>query len=947
MADYKTTINLPETAFPMKGDLSRREPAMLAWWDEQQIYAKLRQVAKGRPTFVLHDGPPYANGAIHIGHAVNKILKDIIVKSRSLDGYDAPYVPGWDCHGLPIEHAVEKVRGREAKKLDATAFRQACREFALEQIDVQRKDFIRLGVMGDWFNPYLTLAPRYEAEQLRAFAQIIRNGHLYKGYKPVHWCLDCRSALAEAEVEYEERTSPSIDVRFAVVDPADLAKRFGLASAPKEPANVAIWTTTPWTLPANQAVAVHPEFDYSLLVATRDAKEGARAAEELLIVASELAEAVLRRAGFDRSRELARVKGAVLDRMALRHPFYDRIVPVVLGEHVTLDSGTGAVHTAPAHGQEDFVVGQQYGLPVDNPVAGDGRYVSSTPLFAGERVFEANPHVIEVLREHGTLLHHESLRHSYPHCWRHKTPVIFRATPQWFISMEQAGLRAKALEEIGKVEWTPDWGEQRIYSMIEGRPDWCISRQRAWGVPLALFTHRETGELHPRTPELLERVAVLVEQRGIDAWFDLEPATLLGDEDAAAYEKVTDIMDVWVDSGVSHHCVSKIFPQVRIPADLYLEGSDQHRGWFHSSLLTSVAEKGEAPYKGVLTHGFTVDEKGRKMSKSLGNVVLPQKVMNTLGADVLRLWVGATDYANEISVSDEILRRTSDSYRRIRNTIRFLLGNLAGFDPARDSVPVDEMVALDRWALQRTAELQQDVVAAYRSYDFHVICQKVHNFCIVDLGGFYLDVLKDRLYTTRANGHPRRSAQTAMYWIAEAMVRWLAPILSFTAEEIWQHLPGERPQSVFFTTWAQVPTATGKQPMIEWTKVLEARVAVLRELERLRVAEQIGAPLDATVELFGTQAWRDALQPLGDELRFVLITSAATIAADDARPADALPADAEGRSGLWLRVRPATAPKCVRCWHKREDVGTVAAHPELCARCASNVDGPGETRRFA
>ena len=939
MPDYKNTVNLPETAFPMKGDLARREPEMLAWWDEQRIYEKLRTVAQGRPTYILHDGPPYANGTIHIGHALNKILKDIIVKSRSLDGYDAPYVPGWDCHGLPIEHAVEKVRGRDAKNLDAKAFRQACREFALEQVDVQRKDFIRLGVLGDWSRPYLTLAPRYEAEQLRAFAQIIRNGHLYKGYKPVHWCLDCRSALAEAEVEYEERTSPSIDVRFAVVDRADLAKRFGVA-LPEGRASLVIWTTTPWTLPANQAVAVHPEFDYSLLAV---AGEGG---EELLVLASELAPSVLKRAQVANSRELARVKGAALEHLALSHPFYERTVPTILGEHVTLDSGTGAVHTAPGHGQEDFIVGKRYGLPVDNPVAGDGRFLPSTPLFAGEKVFDANKHVVEVLAERGALLHHEPFRHSYPHCWRHKTPVIFRATPQWFISMEQAGLRKAALAEIGRVEWTPGWGEQRIYSMIEGRPDWCISRQRAWGVPLALFTHRETGELHPDTPALVDKVASLVDTGGIDAWWELDPATLLG-ADAANYEKVTDIMDVWVDSGVSHHCVSQLFPSIRTPADLYLEGSDQHRGWFHSSLLTSVAQKGHAPYKGVLTHGFTVDEKGRKMSKSLGNVILPQKVMSTLGADILRLWVAATDYANEIAVSDEILKRTADSYRRMRNTVRFLLGNMAGFDPARDAVPFEQMVALDRWAIERTRALQEEVLAAYRSYDFHLIYQKLHNFCVVDLGGFYLDVIKDRLYTTSARGLPRRSAQTAMHWIAEAMTRWLAPILSFTAEEIWRYLPGPRAESVFLTTWTTFPAAPADPSGIDWNRVLEARAAVLRELERLRVAGAIGAPLDAVVDLYGTPEWCAALAPLGDELRFVLITSEARVHALDARPGDAVPADAEGQGGLWLAVRPSTAAKCVRCWHKREDVGSVAGHEEICGRCVTNLDGPGETRRYA
>jgi isoleucyl-tRNA synthetase len=937
MTDYKATVNLPATAFPMKADLARREPEVLAWWAAHDTYRKLREIALGRPVFILHDGPPYANGAIHIGHAVNKVLKDIIVKARSLDGYDAPYVPGWDCHGLPIEHQVEKTMGRAAKALDARAFRQACRDFALAQVDVQRVDFKRLGVHGDWDDPYLTLSPRYEAEQLRGFAQIIRNGHLYKGYKPVHWCLDCRSALAEAEVEYEERVSPAIDVRFKVVDRDDLRRRVGSASPlPNVPASVVIWTTTPWTLPANQAVSVHPEYEYSL-----PHVRGA-SGEELLVVATELADPVLARAELTRLGELGRVRGANLEGLELRHPFYERVVPVVLGEHVTLDSGTGAVHTAPGHGQDDFIVGSRYGLAVDNPVGDDGRFLPSTPLFAREQVFDANPHVIEVLRENGALLSLESYRHSYPVCWRHKTPVIFRATPQWFIGMEQAGLRAQALEEIRKVRWTPAWGEQRISGMIAGRPDWCISRQRMWGVPLTLFTHRETGELHPRTPELVERVAALVEQGGIDAWFDLDLGELLGGE-AESYAKVTDIMDVWFDSGMSHHCVSRLRPEIRTPADLYLEGSDQHRGWFHSSLLTSVAQKGHAPYKGVLTHGFTVDEKGRKMSKSLGNVVVPQKVVNSLGADVLRLWIAATDYANEIAVSDEILKRTADSYRRMRNTARFLLGNLSGFDPGRDQVPEDRMVELDRWALARTRELQAAVIDAYRDYAFHLIYQKVHNFCVVDLGGFYLDVIKDRLYTTPAHGQPRRSAQTALYWIAEAMARWLAPILSFTAEEIWRHMPGQRPESVFHSTWAMLPEPSGAGAAVDWPAVFEARTAVLQELERLRIAGRIGAPLDAAVDLYCARRLQATLGQLGDELRFVFITSEARVHPADARPADAV----AGGEGLWIAVRPATAQKCVRCWHKRADVGTIPAHPELCGRCVSNIDGPGELRRFA
>lgn len=933
--DYKDTINLPQTDFPMKADLARREPDMLKWWEANDIYGQLRKAAKGRPTFILADGPPYANGAIHLGHAINKVLKDIVVKSRTLDGFDAPYVPGWDCHGLPIEHQIEKTRGKEVKALEPRAFRQACREYAMEQVKGQREDFKRLGVMGDWERPYLTLAPRYEAEQLRAFAQILRNGHVYKGLKPVHWCLDCRSALAEAEVEYEDKTSPAIDVRFFVKDTGDLARRFGVASALAHRASIVIWTTTPWTLPANQAVALGGEIKYSLI------DTGA----EILVLASELSAAVLARAGIAESSLIGEATGAALEGLELAHPFYDRIVPVILGDHVTLDAGTGAVHTAPGHGQEDYVVGLKYQLKIDNPVGSDGRFVAGTQFFAGERVFDANKHVIEVLREAGTLLHETTLRHSYPHCWRHKTPIIFRATAQWFISMEKRGLRQGALREIGKVKWMPAWGESRIGNMIADRPDWCISRQRVWGVPITLFTHKATGEAHPRSAELVDEIAALVEKDGIDAWADLDPATLLGEE-AADYEKVTDIMDVWFDSGVMHHCVSITHPEITAPADLYLEGSDQHRGWFHSSLLTSVAQHDRAPYRAVLTHGFTIDDKGRKMSKSLGNVIVPQKVVGTLGADVLRLWVAATDYANEMSLSDEILKRVSESYRRVRNTARFLLGNLAGFDPASDQVAIDDLVAVDRWALWRTQQVQEEVIAAYRNYQFHLIYQKVHNFCSVDLGGFYLDVLKDRLYTTPAKSAARRSAQTAMYWIGEALVRWLAPILSFTGEEIWRFLPGTRVQSVFLSTWAQLPQGAGVRPQLDWEAILELRGAVARELEKLRNDGAIGAPLDAEVDLYCTPALLQTLEPFGEELRFVFITSGARVHAADRRPATAVPAQEGDDNHAWIAVKPTTATKCVRCWHKRHDVGSDPQHPELCGRCASNVAGPGEARKF-
>ena len=940
MADYKQTINLPQTDFPMKADLAKREPAMLEAWEKMDIYRRQREVAKGRPRFVLHDGPPYANGVIHLGHAINKVLKDIIVKSRALDGFDAPYVPGWDCHGLPIELQVEKKYGRPGQKLDAAAFRAACRAYAQEQIELQRADFKRLGVFGDWDNPYRTMDPRYEAQQIRAFGKIIRNGHVYKGVKPVHWCLDCRSALAEAEVEYEERTSPAIDVAFRVVDNRDLERRAELpaGSLGDSPCDVVIWTTTPWTLPANQAVTLRAEFRYVLVEAAGESGTWR------LIVAADLLDACLKRFGLTARATLAEFAGKALEGLKLRHPFQDREVPIILGEHVTLDAGTGAVHTAPGHGHEDFAIGQRYGLPVTNPVANDGRFLPDTPLVAGLKVDDANPVIISALRERGLLVHHESYRHSYPHCWRHKTPIIFRATPQWFISMDRKGLREHALRDIRKVQWTPAWGEERISGMIENRPDWCISRQRTWGVPITLFVHRETGEMHPRTLELIEAVADRVERDGIDAWFNLDPAELLG-ADAAAYEKVTDVMDVWADSGLSFECVSTLRPEVTIPADLYLEGSDQHRGWFHSSLLMSEALYERAPYRGVLTHGFSVDEKGRKMSKSLGNVILPQKVVNTLGADVLRLWIASTDYANEMALSDEILKRTADSYRRMRNTVRFLLGNLHGFDPEQHAVAPEDMVALDRWALARTRELHEEVVASYRQYAFHLIYQKVHNFCVVDLGGFYLDILKDRLYTLPAESRARRSAQTVMFHIAHAMVRWLAPILSFTADEAWRYLPGARSKSVFLETWHVVPQPPADS--IDWDAFIRLRSDVTRELEKLRDAEAIGAPLEAEVDVYCLPSEYSRFAALGSELRFVFITSEARVHEVESQPAGTVAATNAARSGVWISVKPTEQKKCIRCWHHRADVGADPEHPEICLRCVSNLSMPGEKRELA
>jgi isoleucyl-tRNA synthetase len=942
VADYKSTINLPNTEFPMKADLANREPKMLAGWERDGLYQKIRLAAKGRPTYILTDGPPYANGVIHLGHAVNKILKDIVIKSRTLDGYDAPYVPGWDCHGLPIEMQVEKTHGRVGQKIDAKAFRAACREYAQKQVDAQRTDFKRLGVLGDWERPYLTMMPRFEAEQLRAFSLIIKNGHLYKGFKPVHWCLNCRSALAEAEVEYEDKTSPSIYVRFEVLDGKDLAQRMGLSAEQQralgdELTSLAIWTTTPWTLPANRAVAVHPQFTYALV----EFDWGGR--RERLLLAHELVKSVLHTLGVTTWTVLAEAKGAALEHLVLQHPFYSRQVPVILGDHVTLDTGTGAVHTSPGHGLDDYIVGRRYNLEIDNPVGADGRFLPSTPLFAGEQVFDANAHVIKVLIEKGRLLKDEPYHHSYPHCWRHKTPVIFRATPQWFISMDQAGLRKGALEAIAHVDWMPIWGEQRITSMIAARPDWCVSRQRTWGVPIPLFVDKESGELHPRTHELIEEVAKLVERDGIDAWFDLDAAALLG-PDANRYDKATDVMDVWFDSGVAHHAVAEIRPEITAPGDIYLEGSDQHRGWFQSSLLTSVAMHGRAPYRAVLTHGFTVDESGRKMSKSLGNILAPQKLTSTLGADVVRLWIAATDYANEMSVSDEIFKRMADSYRRMRNTLRFLLGNLHDFDPNRDAVAFDDLVAIDQWAIAKSFALQNDVVTAYRNYEFHDIYQEIHNFCVVELGGFYLDIIKDRLYTTGADSAPRRSAQTALNHLAQAMVRWLAPILSYTAEEAWSHLPGILNESVFLNAWHQFPAGAERVSTIDWAALIALKADVARELERLRTMGALGSSLEAEVTVFVPEARLPQFEMMHDELRFLLITSKAQVAASGSMSASAVKATQEG---VWIEVKPSTAPKCVRCYQLRADVGSDPHHPEICARCVVNVEGPGEERRFA
>ena len=940
--DYKKTLNLPNTAFPMKGNLAQREPERLKKWQEADLYNKIRQKFAGKPKFILHDGPPYANGEIHIGHAVNKVLKDIIIKSKSLSGFDAPYVPGWDCHGLPIELMVEKKIGKANVKVSAAEFRKACRDYANKQVNVQKEAFVRLGILGEWDHPYLTMDFAFEADIVRSLGKISQKGHITKGAKPVHWCTDCGSALAEAEVEYEDKHSPAIDVRFQVIDEA----RFMSAChhAPEHegqgPLSVIIWTTTPWTLPANQGVALNPELDYAVV---QYEQEGIK---ERLVVAEALLKDAMLRYDINNYHVIAYCKGSALEHQLLQHPFYDRQVPIILGDHVTTEAGTGAVHTAPGHGQDDYIVGLKYGLPIDNPVGNDGVFLPSTELFAGQHVFNANKQVLEVLEAKGKLLHNQAILHSYPHCWRHKTPIIFRATPQWFISMEKNKLREQALSEVKRVTWIPEWGQARIESMMEGRPDWCISRQRTWGVPITFFVHKETGELHPRNEELIEQVAKRIEQKGIDAWFELDAAELLGDE-AVHYDKISDTLDVWFDSGVTHACVLDKREQLTFPADLYLEGSDQHRGWFQSSLLASTAMNGVAPYKAVLTHGFTVDAEGKKMSKSKGNVVAPQSVMKDLGADILRLWVASTDYRGEMTVSNEILNRTADGYRRLRNTARFLLSNLDDFDPALHLIEPGKLLELDRWIVDRAYALQEDIKSAYDGYQFQQIYQKVHHFCVIDLGGFYLDIIKDRQYTAKTDGLARRSAQTAMYHVLEALTRWLAPIISYTADEIWQYMPGDRSESVFLETWytGLFKLDAGSDMNREfWQKVMTVRAAVSKELEKSRARGDIGASLNAEVELYCKSEFFEVLNRLAGELHFIFMTSNASVMAEQFSVEDAIQTEVEG---VKLKVIISEHKKCLRCWHQRYDVGEHEEHPELCGRCIENVVADGELRQFA
>jgi isoleucyl-tRNA synthetase len=953
MAEQKYPLNLPETSFPMRGDLAKREPQMLAQWLEQQRYQKIRAASKGRPKFILHDGPPYANGDIHIGHAVNKVLKDIIVKSKTLSGFDAPYVPGWDCHGLPIELQVEKKHG---KNIPPAQFRELCRAYAAEQIERQKKDFIRLGVLGDWDHPYLTMDFKTEADIIRALGKIFERGYLYQGRKPVNWCLDCQSALAEAEVEYEDKVSSAIDVGFEVKDKEALGKAFGVSLPGNAKAYAVIWTTTPWTLPANQAVSVHPEHEYRLI----------HTAQGYLVLIAELADACLARYGLAEGASVAGVcKGAALEMLPLQHPFQDRIVPIICGEHVTLEAGTGLVHTAPAHGLDDYFVGQKYDLPNDNPVGDDGKFISATPpagetALAGVFVWKANDIVVQAMEASGHLLHQEKLKHSYPHCWRHKTPIIFRSTPQWFIGMEHkpspsgsaesliqevrhtrhaegASLRDLANKAVEATEFFPAWGRARLEAMIKNRPDWCVSRQRNWGVPMTFFVHKETMQLHPRTLELLEQVAQRVEQQGIEAWFSLDAAELLG-ADAEHYRKLSDTLDVWFDSGATHAAVLARREELGFPADLYLEGSDQHRGWFQSSLLTSCAMNGRAPYKALLTHGFVVDGSGHKMSKSKGNVIAPQKIFDTLGADILRLWTASTDYSGELTISDEILKRVVESYRRIRNTLRFLLANIADFDVAKHAMPVEQWLEIDRYALALTQRLQDEIRGDYERYEFHLVVQKLQGFCSEDLGGFYLDILKDRLYTAGENSAARRSAQNALYHISHSLVRLMAPILSFTGEEVWTVLSGSNEVSVFEQQWYELPKGTADL-LEKWSLIREVRGDVTKQLEKLRADGYIGSSLQAEMDIHAAGKTYDVLASLGGELRLVLIVSRATLILST-----------NNTNFSAVSVNPSPHAKCDRCWHYRADVGSDTNHPTLCGRCVScctGDDAENEARRYA
>jgi isoleucyl-tRNA synthetase len=936
MIDYKLTLNLPATLFPMKANLAQREPAILKGWNEDRVYEKLREKRNGQKKFILHDGPPYANGKIHIGHAVNKILKDIIIKSKSLSGFDAPYVPGWDCHGLPIEHEVEKKIGKAGHKVDHKIFRQKCREYAQRQIDGQMNDFIRLGVFAEWNNPYLTMDNEFEANIIRSLGKVIENGHLIKGYKPVYWSVVGASALAETEVEYQDKESFSIDVAFSVSDEETFSKAIDNISGVGD-IFVVIWTTTPWTIPSNQAVCLNPDLNYVLLACKPSGASFGR-----YLVAEELVESLLSRWQVKDFKVVGSTKGDRLELQSLKHPFYNREVPIILGDHVNTEAGTGCVHTAPDHGVEDFIIAEKYEIKTLNYINDNGIFNENVEYFAGEHVYKVDTSILVLLKDKEKLISSNKFTHSYAHCWRTKTPLIYRATPQWFISMTKNNLLEKAKKIVPDISWYPDWGRARIDGMLENSPDWCISRQRTWGVPITIFVNNSTGDIHPEMPRLIEIIASGVEKNGIEFWHEMDKKTLLGNQ-AEDYSKVSDTLDVWFDSGVTHAAVLNHREQLNFPADLYLEGSDQHRGWFQSSLKTSLALSDSSPYKAVMTHGFVVDAMGHKMSKSLGNVLPPQQIINDQGADVLRLWVAATDCSGEMTVSDEILKRTSDSYRRIRNTARFFLSNLDDFDPSENLVAFDDMLELDIWALNLTISLHKEILMAYDSYQLHHIYQKLHNFCVTDMGGFYLNIIKDRQYTCQKNSTARRSAQTAIYYILEYFVRWISPILSFTADEIWGFMPSDREESVFFAEWPELSNISNTNiKNQDWKIIIEIRNIVNKILEDKK-SEGIQKSLEAEVTIYAKQSLLEVLGKLENELRFIFITSEASIKpiSDALDINDIISTEIEG---LKVKVTKTDHIKCQRCWHHVENIGFNEDHPSICDRCVQNIEGEGEIR---
>jgi isoleucyl-tRNA synthetase len=922
--EYKETLNLPVTEFPMKANLAQKELEILDHWANISLYEKLVAAGKEKPKYILHDGPPYANGHIHIGHALNKILKDFILKSKRMSGFSAPYVPGWDCHGLPIELQVEKNLGGKKSEVGKLQMRKMCREYAAKFVGVQKEEFRRLGVLGEWDNPYLTMNYSYEGITARELARFAENGGLYKGKKPVHWCSSCGTALAEAEVEYADHRSPSIYVKFPLKD--NMAGQLPQLAGKK--ASVVIWTTTPWTLPANLAIALHPELDYVALDTSSD----------VLIVAEGLLDSFRQATGVAGS-VIATFKADILEHKHCSHPFYDRDSVILTGGHVTLEAGTGCVHTAPGHGQDDYELGLKHGLDIYNPVDNRGKFLPTIEFFAGQFVFDANKNVIEKLEEVGALIKASEVTHSYPHCWRCKKPIIFRATEQWFIAMDRNDLRAKALQEIERVEWIPKWGKERIYGMIENRPDWCISRQRNWGVPITAFYCKGCGEVMA-DGKVMHFVADLFEKEGSDIWYEREAGELLPPGTACPscgkeeFDREMDILDVWFDSGVSHAAVMEHRPELGSPADMYLEGSDQHRGWFHSSLLASVGTRGKAPYRNVLTHGFVVDGQGRKMSKSVGNVVAPEDVIKKYGAEVLRLWVAAQDYTDDIRISPEILTRLSEAYRRIRNTCRYILGNLSDFDPGRDSVDFAEMLEIDRWALHQLELLKEKVLKAYDACEFHVLYHAVNSFCTVEMSAFYLDILKDRVYTSRTDSTQRRSAQTAMYRVLEAIVKLVAPVLSFTADEVWRYMPKQDEESVHLAQFPPPCPENRDDALVErWERIIKVRADVSRALEQARVQKVIGHSLDAAVTITAEDETLEFLRGYAAELKSIFIVSKVELS--ETLEGDCY--EAEGVPGMRIRVTAAPGVKCERCWCYDEEIGSSTEHPTICPKCLAAV----------